>query len=222
MDEEVLRCARVIWTYHQLNQKPVPGDVIIALGTNDLRVADFAADLYLRGFGSILLCTGGIAHSDDLLATAWEKTEAEMYADVAVQRGVPRDRILLEKSATNTSENLRFSRQLLAEHGVHPGRIIIVVKPFMQRRAWATYEVVWPEVAATVASPAMTLDEYFTNELTPEKIINIMMGDLQRVWVYAERGWSTPQPLPADVQKAYDTLESKGFTKHLLKTRNGR
>ena len=62
VDEEILRSARVIWDYHHLRHKPIPADVIVALGTNDLRVADFAADLYLRGFGKLLVCTGAIAH----------------------------------------------------------------------------------------------------------------------------------------------------------------
>src|SRR5437870_12747704 len=111
--EEALRLARIIWDYHQLRHEPIPADVIVALGTNDLRVAEFAADLYLRGYGSTLVCTGGVAHQDDLLAAPWEKTEAEMYADVAARHGTPRDRILLETRATNTAENIRFKRRLL-------------------------------------------------------------------------------------------------------------
>jgi hypothetical protein len=83
ISEQALFLARTIWEYHQLRHEPIPADVIIAMGTNDLRVAEFAADLYRRGYGSTLVCSGGIAHEDDLLATPWEKTEAEMYAEVA-------------------------------------------------------------------------------------------------------------------------------------------
>jgi uncharacterized SAM-binding protein YcdF (DUF218 family) len=216
MNEETLRLARIIWDYHQVNHTPVPADLILALGTNDLRVAHFAADLYHRGFGSTLVLTGGVAHYGDLLATPWEKSEAEMYADIAERCGVPRERILLETRATNTAENLRFSRALLAERGIQPRSIVIAVKPFMQRRVWATLAVEWPDMPATLASPEMTLDEYFTPELSPEKIINIMLGDLQRIWIYARRGWSAPQPLPEEVRQAYQALVELGFTKHLI------
>lgn len=216
MNEEVLRLARVIWDFHQLHQEPVPADVIIALGTNDLRVAEFAADLYDRAYGPILVCTGGVAHQSDLLATPWPKTEAEMYADVMERRGVPQDRILLEKRATNTAENIRFTRELLSERAIGPHNILIAVKPFMQRRVWATLAVEWPEMRATLASPRMTLDEYFTVDLPAEKIINIMMGDLQRIWVYGRRGWSAPQVIPAEVREAYQSLIAFGFTKHLI------
>jgi len=216
MNEEVLRLARIIWDYHWVPQEAMAADVIIALGTNDLRVAEFAADLFLQGYGATLVCTGGVAHQGDLLETSWEKTEAEMYADVAIRRGVPRDRILLETRATNTAENIRFVRDLLRRREIRPRNIVLAVKPFMRRRVWATLPIEWPEMPATLASPRMTLEEYFTPELGPEKIINIMMGDLQRIWVYARKGWSAPQPLPAEVQEAYAKLAGLGFTKHLI------
>jgi uncharacterized SAM-binding protein YcdF (DUF218 family) len=216
MNEEVLRLARIIWDYHWVQQEAVPADVIIALGTNDLRVAEFAADLFLRSYGATLVCTGGVAHKGDLLETSWEKTEAEMYADVAISRGVPRERILLETHATNTAENIRFARDMLSRREIRPRNIVLAVKPFMRRRVWATLPIEWPEIKATIASPQMTLDEYFTDELGPDKIINIMMGDLQRLWVYARKGWSAPQPLPAEVREAYLQLAALGFTKHLI------
>ena len=216
MQAEALALARVIWDYMQVPQEAAPADVIVAAGTNDLRVAEFAADLFHRGFGETLVCTGGIAHTGDLLATGWEKTEAEMYADVAERCGVPRDRILLETRSTNTAENYRFTRRLLEERGIAARRIVVAVKPFMQRRVWATLAVEWPEMPATLASPRMTLDEYFTAELTPEKIVNIMMGDLQRVWIYGRKGWSAPQPIPEEVEAAYRGLVALGFTRHLL------
>jgi len=216
MNEEVLRLARIIWDYLWVPQEAVPADVIVALGTNDLRVAEFAAELFLRGYGATLVCTGGVAHQGDLLETRWEKTEAEMYADVATSRGVPRERILLETRATNTAENIRFARDLLSRLEIRPRNIVLAVKPFMRRRVWATLPIEWPEMPATIASPRMTLDQYFTDELGPEKIINIMMGDLQRVWVYGRKGWAAPQPLPDEVREAYLKLAARGFTRHLI------
>ncbi len=162
------------------------------------------------------MCTGGIAHQGDLLATPWTRSEAEMYADILTTRGVPETCILIEPRATNTSENLRFSRQLIEDNGLRPDNIVLAVKPFMQRRTWATMAVVWPEMPATLASPEMTLDEYFTDELTPEKIINIMLGDLQRIWIYGRRGWSAPQLITDEVRVAFEHLKAEGFTQHLI------
>lgn len=214
--EEHLRHARVIWAYHQLGHKPIRADMIVALGTNDLRVAEFAAELYHQGYGKLLVCTGGIAHQGDLLATPWDRTEAEMYAEVAASCGVPSNCILLETQATNTAANLRLTRALLASRGIRPDNIVLAVKQFMQRRTWVTLAVEWPEMPATLASPSLGLDEYFTPELTPEKILNIMLGDLQRIWIYGRRGWSAPQRIPEEVIAAYHHLQAAGFTQHLL------
>ena len=216
MTEEVLQLARILWDYSLVPQEPAPADVIVALGTNDLRVAEHAADLFRRGFGSTLVCTGGIAHQNDLLATPWDKTEAEMFADVATRCGVPPDRILLETRATNTAENLVFTRELLDGAGMRPRNVVFAVKPFMQRRVWATLPVRWPNLTATISSPPMTLDDYFTADLPAEKVIHIMMGDVQRLWVYGRRGWSAPQPVPSEVKDAYDRLVVLGFTRQLI------
>lgn len=216
MTREALELARIIWDYHCLPQEPVPGDVILALGTNDLRVAEFAADLWHRGFGRVLIPSGGVAHQGDLLETSWPKTEAEMYAEVAVARGVPRDRLVLEMRARNTSENIRFTRELLAEHAIAAGRIVIAVKPFMRRRVHATLAIDWPAMAATLASPPMTLDQYFTAELTPDKTVNIMVGDLQRLDIYGRKGWSARQEFPPAVLDAYQRLVTLGYTRHLI------
>jgi uncharacterized SAM-binding protein YcdF (DUF218 family) len=121
LTEEALQLARILWNYCLVPQEPAPADVIVALGTNDLRVAEHAADLYRRGYGPLLVCTGGVAHQDDLLATSWAKAEAEMFADVAVRSGVPCDRILLETRATNTAENLVFTPELLENVVSNPG-----------------------------------------------------------------------------------------------------
>ena len=216
MDNETLAHARVIWDYLHLRHHPIPADMIVALGTNDLRVAHFAADLYNRGFGKTVVFTGGIAHQNDLLSTGWDRSEAEVFAEAAMVRGVPADRILLETEATNTSANIRFARKLIEERGLTPRNIVLAVKPFMQRRTMACMAVEWPEMPATVASPAMTFDEYFTQDLTSERVIHIMMGDLQRIWVYAKKQWQSPQRLTPEVLTAFEALKERGFTRQLI------
>jgi uncharacterized SAM-binding protein YcdF (DUF218 family) len=89
-------------------------------------VAEFAADLYHNGFGRLLVCSGAIAHQGDLLATPWDRTEAEMYAEVVIARGVPPDWILLEP---RTAENIRFSRELLEARAIRPRNIVLAMKP---------------------------------------------------------------------------------------------
>jgi uncharacterized SAM-binding protein YcdF (DUF218 family) len=214
---EALASARLIFDYQQLRHTPFAAGLMVVFGTNDLRVPEFAARLYHQGLAPLMVVTGGIAHQNDLLATDWKRPEAEVFADVLMECGVPAGSILLEPEATNTAENIRFSRRLIEARGLAVDRLSLVMKPFMQRRVMATHVVEWPEMPASVISWASTFDEYCTVPgLEPEKVANIMMGDLQRIWIYAERGYSAPQRLPAEVQEAYLHLKSLGFTRHLI------
>jgi hypothetical protein len=139
-----------------------------------------------------------------------------VFAEIMTSRGVPSDRIMLETHALNTAENLALSKRVVEAAGLAPRNILIAVKPFMQRRVMATHAVVWPEMPASVASWKSTFDDYCNDTLPPAKITNIMMGDLQRIWVYAARGFSAPQHIPDDVKRAFHRLVELGFTEHLV------
>jgi uncharacterized SAM-binding protein YcdF (DUF218 family) len=213
---EALARARIVFDYQVLGHQPRAADVMVVCGTNDIRVAYHAADLYQRGLAPLIVCTGGIAHMDDILATGWDESEAEVYGRTLRGQGIPKDRILLEPQSTNTGENIRFTRRLLAEHGISPGNALIVVKPFMERRTAATWAVEWPELPFSVSSWRSTFDEYCTSDLTPEKVTHTMMGDLQRLWIYAAKGWQAPQRIPAAVCQAFEELREMGFASRLL------
>ena len=216
MTEEVLADAEIIWRFLQLGQTPMAADLMLVFGTNDLRVATFAAELYHQGLAPRVLTTGGIAHHGDLLATPWDRPEAVEFAEEMTRQGVPADRIAIEPCATNTAENVRLSRVMVEAQGVKPRHALAVVKPFMQRRVLATMAVHWPELPFNLASWQTTFAGYCTPELTPDKVLNIMLGDLQRLWVYAERGWSAPQPAPDAVREAFERLVAAGYREHLL------
>ncbi len=215
MTEQARTCASTIFDFHQLGHKPLPSDAMLVLGTNDTRVATHAAHLFHQGLAPLLVVTGGIAHQQDLLSTNWNRPEAEVFAEILLAHGVPASALLLEPNATNTAENIRFSRQLLAP--LNLSRILIVTKPFMQRRAYATHAVEWPEMPATMASWPSTFDEYCTHpDLDPVKVTNIIMGDLQRLWIYSRLGYSAPQRIPDAVMAAFNTLVALGFDRHLI------
>jgi uncharacterized SAM-binding protein YcdF (DUF218 family) len=214
MTEEHRAHARIIFDFHQLGHQPIPAGMILALGTNDIRVAHHAVDLYRRQLAPRILFTGGVAHQHDLLATPWHDAEADVFAQEAIRLGVPAGDILVERHATNTSENIRFARSMLA--GTPPRNVIVAVKPFMQRRAFATFAAVWPEMPLTVSSWPATFDSYCHADLPEEKIANILMGDLQRIWIYARKGFSAPQTIPPEVRQAYEALRAAGYTRHLI------
>ena len=101
--------------------------------------------------------------------------------------------MLIENQSTNTGENVLFTKQLLAERGLDPQSFILVQKPYMERRSFATFRKLWPEKRVIVTSPQVSLDEYlarYSNDvLSTDDVVSIMVGDLQRVKLYAEKGF---------------------------------
>jgi len=207
------RWARIVWDYHHVHHALQKADCIVVLGSHDTRVAERAAELFLAGWAPLVVFSG---HLGSLTSGIWTRSEAEVFAEIAVRRGVPRDRILLESRSTNTGENVDFTRRVLAEKGLTPRRAIAVQKPYMERRTLATFGSRWPELEVVVTSPQIAFDDYATGEIAINDVIHIMVGDLQRLIVYARKGWSAPQEIPAEVMAAYEALIAAGYTKRLL------
>jgi hypothetical protein len=64
--------------------------------------------------------------------------EAVHYREYALDHGAPTDAVLIETEAKNTSENLTLTRDLLADRGANPGSVLLMSRPYQQRRAYAT------------------------------------------------------------------------------------
>jgi hypothetical protein len=96
---------------------------------------------------------------------------------------------------------------------------ILVQKPYMERRTYVTFKKQWPnaETQIFVTSPMLSYEEY-TGGVTLDKdlIINIMVGDLQRIREYPKMGFQIEQDIPSDVWYYYETLIAAGYTKYLL------
>ena len=207
------RDARIIWDYHHVHHALAPAECIIVLGSHDTRVAEHGAEVFLAGWAPLIVFSGNLGA---LTREIWDRPEAEIFAEVAAARGVPRERMLLEPRSTNTAENVRFTRALLAERGIHPRKAIAVQKPYMERRTLATFRQNWPELDLIVTSPQIDFDDYPSESIRREDFIHIMMGDLQRLIVYGERGWSAPQEIPREVMDAYERLLAAGYTRRLI------
>lgn len=79
----------------------------------------------------------------------------------AVKHGVPEDAILIEPEALNSGDNIAKSKALLVSKGMPlPQSIVIVQKPFMLRRAFATTRKVWPDVSISMSGADVSWAEY--------------------------------------------------------------
>ena len=206
--------AQTIWDYHHMHNELRPCDAAIGLGSHDLGVATFAADLYRRGQFKVLVFSGA---NSPTTAARFPHGEAYHYREHAIALGVPESVILVEPHATNTSENVTLSRPLLAQAGVDPDSIMLISKPYMERRAFATCQKVWPEVDVVCASESLSFDDYVTSIGDIRLVIDMLVGDLQRIIVYPKLGFAVEQNVPDNVHKAYDRLLHAGYDSRLLK-----
>ena len=218
MDTEVRALAAKIWQYHQVGHELSPADAILVLCSHDTAVAERGAQLFLDGNAPLLIFSGGLG---GITRQMWTEPEADRFAAIARAAGVPADRILVENRSTNTGENVAFTRALLVERGLNPQSFILVQKPYMERRTFATFRKVWPEMAAIVTSPRVSFDDYLARysnaSLSEREVIGIMVGDLQRSREYPARGFQVEQDIPDDVWDAFQRLVELGYDSHLIK-----
>lgn len=202
------RDAETIWAFHRVGHDLSPCDAAIGLGSHDLGVATWAAELYRAGLFPVLVFSGG---NSPTTAARFPRGEAVHYREHAIALGVPDSTILLEPHARNTGENIELSRAVLAAHGHVPRSVLLISKPYMERRALATCRKLWPEVEVSCTSEPLSLADYVRSIGDEKLVVDMLVGDLHRVIEYPRRGFAIEQDVPAEVLAAYERLRCAGF-----------
>lgn len=206
--------AEVIWDYHQMCHPRRPCSAGIALGSHDLGVAAFTAKLYHAGLFPVVVFSGA---NSPTTADVFPRGEAIHFSEHALELGVPASAIIIEPSATNTGENITRSRDALREAGIQVASVLLISNPYMERRAFATCRKAWPEVEAICASEPLTFDQYVTEIADPKLVVDMLVGDFQRIIEYPGLGYAIAQNIPAPVQAAYQRLLHSGYDSRLLR-----
>jgi len=217
MDQQTYALAETLWNYHLMKHQIAKADAILVLCSHDERVAERAAQLFHEGWAPLVIFSGG---QGAITSSLWDEPEAERFARIAADLGVPRESILIEPHSTNTGENIEFTKRLLAERGLDLQKFIVVQKPYMERRAFATFRQLWPEKELIVTSPQVSFREYVAHyanrSLSAADVVGIMVGDLQRIKIYPDRGWQIAQEIPEEVWRAFEELVRAGYDKYLI------
>lgn len=212
---DVYKDAETLYEYHQLHTEiDRKADAVFCLCSLDTRVAERAAQLFLAGYGDYLIFSGG---SGKLTEGRFDKAEAEIFADIARGLGVPEAKLIVEPRSTNTGENVRFTHALLREKGLSIDSFILVQKPYMERRTYATFMKQWPSPGTEirVTSPRLAWADYPNEDNPVDLVINIAVGDLVRIREYPARGFQIPQEIPDEVWAAAQRLIRRGYNSHL-------
>jgi uncharacterized SAM-binding protein YcdF (DUF218 family) len=213
LPESIRADAQTLWRYHRLDDHLHPVDVAIGLGSHDPGVPAYTAELYHRGLFPLVVFTGANAPTT---VERFPRGEAVHYREIAIEHGMPSAAILTETHATNTGENITLTRELLAAQGITPRSVLVTSKPYQQRRAHATVRKLWPEVDVTCSAAQQDLDTYVASIGDPDRVVNMLVGDTQRLDLHAQAGYAIAQQIPEEVQTAYDRLVRAGYTSRLI------
>ena len=73
----------------------------------------------------------------------------------------------------------------------------------------------------TVTSPQVTIPEYLEaakgQGATERASIEVIVGDFQRMDLYAQKGWQVPQEIPESAWEAFRELVAMGYDGQLAK-----
>ena len=217
LSQEIITNGLVLWNYHcridRFELAPQCERVILGLGSYDLGVADYCAELYLQGYAQKLMFSG---KAGNWTQGRWNKTEAEIFAERANAQAIPLVEIILEKSATNLGENIRYSRTIIEQISPSVSEVILVTKPNTTRRAYATFMANWTQIPVRVLAPKRAFNDLLVGH-SQEDLIHELVGDTQRVIDYPQRGFQIPQEIPAHVLQAFEFLYQAGFSQHCQK-----
>lgn len=160
LSDEVKEKVFALWDYLTEADPLQKADLIFVFGGGGTTRPVLAAQMYKEGWAPKILFTG--RHASYMKDE--HKSEAELFAEVAHENGVPTADIILEIEAKNTPENAINSVKLLKEQGVLPKSIILTQIEYQMRRAYLTFRAVanWkPELIRRPAPSAKFKRENF-------------------------------------------------------------
>lgn len=194
-----------LWQYMRLDHQPEKSDCIFCMCSNDIRVAEYAAKLYLEGYAPKLVFSGGVGRFTEGL---FNRSEAEAFAQVASDMGVPSEDMILETESTNSGENILYTAALFEQLAYQPKHFILVQKPYMARRAFATFAKQWPNTFSNVVScsPNLSFSNYFNESLPSDLVISALLQDFERIRDYPEKGFQIRQEIPREVTESYAVI----------------
>ncbi len=216
--EKVNAALKTIWDYSHLNQTMEKCDLIIGCGCVGLDIPKKCASLYKQGYAPKILFAGGVGK---ITKGKFNKPEAEIYKDIAIENGVLESDILIENESTNTGDNFRFALKLLKKNNIKHDKIIVVHKPFSERRTYSSAKILLKDIDVLITSPDITFSNYL-NELNAKdsdeiiREISVIVGDVQRLIIYPQFGWQIENEVPENVLNAYYYLKDLGFSRFIL------
>lgn len=205
--------SKILWDYLVLNEKLTKANCILGLGSQDKEVAKYCSKLFLENYALFVIFSGGKGR---LTPKKWKHPEAEEFKKIAVALGIPRSKIFIENKSTNTKENIQFTKKLISRKKMKIKKIIVVTQPFLQKRAKAVFKKYMPDVKSIFSYSNINFEKYTNPEVSKEELINMLVGEAQRLVEYPRKGYIPRQVIPKVVKKAVLALINSGYRRYVI------
>jgi uncharacterized SAM-binding protein YcdF (DUF218 family) len=211
---EAHQLGRVLWDYLHIGAPLERREAIVVFGGHDLRVAEWAAQLWIDGWAPMLVCSGGLGYHTSKI---WNEPEAHKFGRIAIEKGVDEQAILIEDQSRNSGENVQFTRELLSRSGIELRRAICVQKPYLELRVSATLKKQWRDCDFLLSSPPIPYERYPQSDIIDvDRLLNELVGQVDRVEKYADMGYTEKIEIPHEVSLTKRRLVELGFVHHLV------
>lgn len=182
-------------------EKLPSAEAIFVFGHYEPQVAHHAAELLKKGRAPWVIISG---KGRDAIPKGF-KTESDFYKSLMIADGVSESVMILEREATNSLENVIMGMAVAHKVGVNPKSVVLCAMPPLLRRSCATFRKQFPEVSVCGSAFPIPI-EWFT----PRRVSRLL-GEIQRLHEYAEKGDIVKVEIPDEVLFAAEKIRQAGL-----------
>lgn len=190
-NEEVLQELQSVYDFLRCaNEQKRKSDAIFVFGHIDARIAAHAASLWHQGIAPRIIVTGKGRKS----ITGFD-TEADFFASVIAENGVPESAVLRERKSLNTLENVIFGMDACHASGFFPTSLTLCAFPGLLRRSRATFAKQFPTIITSCSGPVIPLEEFVRDRIVR------LLAEFNRFDEYEKKGDIARVAVPVEIKK---------------------
>lgn len=165
------------------NDKIKRASIALIFGGKDLKFSDRAAKLFKKNYCDYILISGGRNKKLNGI------TEADWHKDNLVKQGIPKNKVLLEPKATNSLENVLFSKKvILKRFGKLPKKLIVIGKSFHGRRILMTLRKNFSKDTEYIFQLVQTKKHEIKNWWKRKEVKNHIIDEIRKIGEYTLKG----------------------------------
>jgi len=156
LSHEDIEAMNAVYDYLAEEDIPKKSDLIFVFGAKTSLRIEKAVELFNKKISERIVLSGKGPH----YGKNSDQTEAVIYAQIAIDKGIPAKAILIEDKSITIPDNVRSSLNLLDNRKISYNSIILVNSPYTQRRGWAHFKKYLPDDVKLIRVNCETGDQY--------------------------------------------------------------